>query len=439
MPYLNQPLKFTFYRSQFIFFTIILIIAFACKNKTEPNQKNTLLQDNKETVTVGADRLFSEFSHLIKNKKIALVSNHSGRLSNGTHLADTLANYPDTDLLVLFGMNYNIRTNDYSVPKDKEQDIDAETGIPKYSLYEHIHKPTPQMLKMVEVIIFDIQEVGARFYEHVNILGFVMEAAAENNIEVIVLDRPNPITATKTDGFVTDDEFLYKFGAFGKIPVIHGMTVGEIATLYNGEQILRNNNKAKLYVIEMKGWDRSMWLDDTGLKWVKPSPNLPSLESLITYTGTCLFEGLNISAGRGTDKPFQYIGAPWIDHAKVSNLLNDLNLKGVRFDTITFVPKKMPFHSRDPFLTGETCKGIFVDITNRDLFEPYKAGVAMVWAMNKAHPDQVEWNEEVMNRLVSSKRLENMIYNGALPNEIFKSWEAELAEFNQIRQRYLRY
>ena len=156
-------------------------------------------------------------------------------------------------------MHFNIRTNDYSLEKDKETDTDLETGLPKHSLYGTIHKPTSDMLKDVEVIIIDIQEVGARFYEHVNILGFVMEAVAENKIEVVVLDRPNPITGIKMDGFITDNEFLFTFGAYGKIPVIHGLTMGELARLYNGTGMLRNGVTAKLHVIEMKGWKRYMW------------------------------------------------------------------------------------------------------------------------------------------------------------------------------------
>lgn len=162
-------------------------------------------------VQVGADRLFSEYSHLIEGKRLALVSNHSGRLSDGSHIVDALFRYRGAQLKVLFGMQFNIRTNDYSIPRDKEKDIDKETGLVKYSLYGEIHKSTPEMLRDIDVIVFDMQEVGTRFYEHVNILGFVMEAAAENNIELVVLDRPNPMTGLKQDGFVPDDEFLYRF------------------------------------------------------------------------------------------------------------------------------------------------------------------------------------------------------------------------------------
>ena len=418
---------------------MIFIVLTSCNYTATAGKSKSSSPDSAQAVKVGADRLFSEFSHLIKDKKVALVSNHTGRLSNGTHLADTLFNYPHAELIALFGMSFNIRTNDYSLSKNKGKDIDLETGLPKYSLYGSSHKPTPEMLKGVEVIVFDIQEVGARFYEHINILGFVMEAAAENDIVVVVLDRPNPITGQKTDGFVTDDEFLYGFGAFGKVPVIHGMTMGELAKLYNGENMLRGKMQAKLHVVEMLGWKRSMWYNETGLKWIKPSPNLPTLESVLTYTGTCLFEGLNMSVGRGTEKPFEYIGATWADHDQAVSILNNLDLKGVVFDTITFIPKKMPFHSRDPYLSGEVCKGIYVRVLDRDLFEPYKTGIAMLWAIHKLHPDKMEWDQKTMNRLVATRRLENMIHGGAHPVYIFALWERELTKFKEMSQVYLLY
>ena len=420
----------------------IVVIHDSSVNKTSSNHKGKITELNYSdltTVKVGADRLFSEFSHLINGKKIALVSNHTGRLSNGIHLADTLYNYPHAELIVLFGMHFNIRTNDYSLSKDKEKDTDQETGLPKYSLYDSKHKPTPEMLKDVDVIVFDIQEVGARFYEHINILGFVMEAAAENDIEIIVLDRPNPITGLRMDGFITDDEFLFNFGSFGKVPVIHGLTMGELARLYNGENMLRGGIHPKLHVIEMLGWKRSMWFDQTGLKWIKPSPNLPTFESLLTYTGTCLFEGINVSVGRGTEKPFQYIGAPWVDNDQIASLLNNLDLKGVAFDTLTFTPKKMPFHSRDPYLVGKLCKGIYARIVDRDLFESYKIGIAMIWAIHKIHPDKMEWDKKTMNRLTATSRLEIMILGGARPSEIFALWEHELTEFKEMSQDYFLY
>jgi uncharacterized protein YbbC (DUF1343 family) len=207
------------------------------------------------------------------------------------------------------------------------------------------------------------------------------------------------------------------------------MTVAELARFYNGEQELRGGVRAKLHVVPMTGWRRSMWFDQTGLPWRKPSPNLLTLHSLLAYTGTCLFEALNVSEGRGTDKPFEYIGAPWLDHARAAALLNELGLRGVTFDTISFTPEQKSYHGRPPELAGELVKGISVRVTDRDAFEPYKAGVALVWAINKLHPEKLVWNDSVLERLTATRRLKTMILAGKAPAEIFASWQDELAAF----------
>lgn len=390
-------------------------------------------------VTVGADRLFAEFSHLIRGKKLALVSNHSGRLADGTHLADALHSYPDAQLLVLFGMEYDIRSNDYSAPRDAETSIDPGTGLEKHSLYGEHHKPTPRMLADVEVIIFDIQEVGARFYEHVNILGFIMEAAAESGIEVVVLDRPNPITGVKQDGFVADESALFRFGSYAPIPVIHGMTMGELARFYNGEKLLRGGLTARLHVVPMQGWTRATWYDETGLPWRKPSPNLLTLESVLAYAGTCVFEALNLSEGRGTDHPFEYIGAAWLEHERAAQLLNELGLTGVVFEPVVFTPEQKPYHGRPPALAGERLRGLRLRITDRDAFEPYKAGVAMLWAVNHLHPERLVWNDAVLDRLTATDRLKTMILTGERPEEIFAAWRPELDAFRARSAPYLMY
>ena len=390
-------------------------------------------------VTVGADRLFPEFSHLIRGKRLGLVSNHSGRLADDTHLADALHDYPDADLRVLFGMEYDIRSNDYSVARDPETAIDRRTGLKKHSLYGELHEPTREMLADVDVIIFDIQEVGARFYEHVNILAFVMEAAAENGIEVVVLDRPNPITGLKQEGFVTDASALYRFGSYAPIPVLHGMTVGELARFYNGERLLRGGRTATLHVVPMRGWSRKLWYDETGLAWRKPSPNLLTLTSLLAYTGTCLFEALNLSEGRGTDRPFEYVGAPWLDNVRAASLLNGLGLRGVVFDTVTFIPEQKPYLGRPPELAGERVRGVHVRITDRDAFEPYRTGISMVWAVHQLHSDRLVWNDAVLARLTATDRVKRMIVAGARPDAIAAAWEPEVRAFRQRSAPYLLY
>jgi uncharacterized protein YbbC (DUF1343 family) len=404
-----------------------------------PAARTAAPTSSPSAITVGADRLLPEFAHLVRGKRVALVSNHSGRLADGTHLADALHAFPDARLTVLFGMEFNIRSNDYSLPRDPETAIDPETGLLKHSLYGEHHKPTREMLGDAEVIVFDIQEVGARFYEHINILGFVMEAAAENGMEVVVLDRPNPITGLKQDGFVTDDSHLFRFGSYAAVPVIHGMTMGELARFYNGERLLRGGLAARLHVIPMQGWSRAMWYDETGLPGRKPSPNLLTLDSMLAYAGTCVFEALNLSEGRGTDRPFEYIGAPWLEHEEAARMLNGLGLPGVVFEPIVFTPEQKPFHGRPPKLTGERVRGLFVRVTDRDAFEPYRAGVAMLWAVHQLHADRLVWNDAVLERLTATPRLKTMILQGRRPHEIFASWQAELDAFRARSAPYLLY
>ena len=390
-------------------------------------------------VTVGADRLFTGYAHLIRGKRLALVSNHSGRLADGTHLADALHNYPHAQLRVLFGMEYDIRSNDYSVARDPEATIDRGTDLPKHSLYGEHHKPTPEMLGDAQVIVFDIQEVGARFYEHINILGFVMEAAAERGLEVVVLDRPNPVTGVRQDGFLPDDSALFRFGSYARVPVQHGLTMGELARMYNGERMLRGGRTAKLHVVPMVGWKRSMWYDETGLPWRKPSPNLLTLNSLLAYVGTCLFESVNVSEGRGTDNPFETIGAPWLDNAGMIKLLEGVGLRGVAFEPVTFTPEQKPYHGRPPELVGERLNGVRLRITDRNAFEPYRVGVAMLWAVHRLHPDRLVWNDAVLDRLAATTRLKAMIVGGRQPAEIFAAWGAEVEAFRARSEAYKLY
>lgn len=414
-----------------------LVLAQPSRDPAAPRIRNGVVEATP--VTVGADRLLTEYAHLVRGKRLALVSNHSGRLADGTHLADALHRYPHADLRVLFGMEYDIRSNDYSVPRDPERAIDRATGLPKYSLYGEHHMPTKEMLGDADVIVFDIQDVGARFYEHINILGFVMEAAAEHGLEVVVLDRPNPITGAKQDGFVTDSSARFRFGSYAPVPVVHGMTMGELARLYNGERMLRGGRTATLHVVPMRSWSRADWWDDTGLPFSKPSPNLPTPTSVLAYIGTCLFEALNVSEGRGSDRPFEYVGAPWLDNARAVELLNGLGLPGVVFRPVTFTPEQKPFHSRPPEYAGVELRGVYVDITDRDAFEPYKAGVALLWAVHRLHADRLVWNDAVLDRLTATPRLKAMLTSGARPEAIFAAWAPEVAAFGRVAAPYLLY
>ena len=249
---------------------------------------------------------------------------------------------------------------------------------------------------------------------------------------------PNPLNGITVDGFVADDKYLIHLAAC-KIPIRHGMTMGELAKLYVGEGFIRGGGSPKLHVIDMVGWKRNMWFDDTGLPWKKPSPNLLTLQSVIAYGGTCLFEGLNVSEGRGTDHPFEYIGAPWMDSRRVLELVSKLKLRGVKFEEVTFVPEKKPYLGRPPELNGEKCNGIYINVTNRDKFELYKAGVALVWAIHKVHADKLVWNDKVIERLTGTDRLLAMVRGGDSAHKIFNSWKDEVAAFKERRKLYLSY
>jgi uncharacterized protein YbbC (DUF1343 family) len=390
-------------------------------------------------VTVGADRILTEYAHLVTGKSVAVVANHSARLADGTHLVDALARHPGTRLRVLFGMEYDIRSNDYSAIRDGEVATDRTTGLPKYNLYGEHHKPSRESLEGVDVLVFDIQEVGARFYEHINILGFVMEAASELGIAVVVLDRPNPISGRTVEGFVTDPGALFRFGSYAPVPVVHGMTMGELARYYNGERLLRGGRQVALTVVPMVGWTRALWYDESGLAWRKPSPNLLTLSSLLAYVGTCLFEAVNVSEGRGTDAPFEQIGAPWLEHVRAVALLRDLGLPGVTFDTVTFTPVQQPYHGRPPELAGERLRGVRLRVTDRDRFAPYLTGVALLWAVHTLHADRLVWNDAVLDRLAATPRLKRMLQGGRTPREIATAWSDEVAAFRTRRAPYLLY
>jgi uncharacterized protein YbbC (DUF1343 family) len=215
--------------------------------------------------------------------------------------------------------------------------------------------------------------------------------------------------------------------------------MGELARLYNGERMLRGGRTATLHVVPMTGWRRSMWYDETGLDWRKPSPNLLTHSSVLAYVGTCLFESVNVSEGRGTDTPFEVVGAAWLDNAAMVTLLQGRGLRGVTFEPVTFTPEQKPYHGRPPKLVGERLNGVRMHITDRDEFEPYRVGVAMLWAVHRLHPDRLVWNDAVLDRLAATARLKAMIVGGKSPREIFAAWGPEVDAFRARSAPYRLY
>ena len=388
-------------------------------------------------VKTGADVLLESRFDLIKGKRVGLVTNHTAILSDGRHLADALRGHPDVDLVVLFGPEHGIRGDapDGAAIRDS---IDPAIGVPAYSLYGAIRKPTPEMLKSVDVLLFDIQDIGARFYTYISTMSYAMEAAAEQGIPFVVLDRPNPIRGSWAEGFLRVDS-LSSFVGLHPIPIAHGMTIGELASLFNGQKWLANGVSALLTVVQMENWDRNLWYDQTGLKWVRPSPNMASLQTAVVYPGTCLVEGTNLSEGRGTERPFEMLGAPFVDGARWAERLNAAGLPGVTFGPATFTPKAIPNVTNNPKYRNLECRGISIAVTDRDRFEPVRTGVHILAAAKELFADSLRWRQSSLDRLAGTADLRLRLEAGAAPEEIVAAWSEDVRHFLEMRRPYLLY
>ncbi|MBU0475508.1 MAG: DUF1343 domain-containing protein [Bacteroidetes bacterium] len=388
-------------------------------------------------VKVGADVLVSDNLNLIQNKRIGIVTNHSAVLSNGTHLVDTLTTLANVKVTTLFGPEHGIRGNapDGNTISDG---IDSKTKLPVYSLYGKIRKPTKEMLQNVDILIFDIQDIGARFYTFISTLYYTLEAAAENNIPIIVLDRPNPINGITVDGPIRTEEFK-SFVAIAQIPIQHGMTIGELANMFNNEKWLENEVKADLTVIKMKDWKREYLFSDCNLPWVVPSPNIPDLETAIIYPGMCLLEGVNVSEGRGTYAPFLTIGAPFINSNEVLAELKKLNISGIDIKPITFTPKSIENMSTSPKYKDIECYGLSLKITDSKNIMALRFGIELLYSIHKLYPNNFEFRNNWLDKLFGNTNLTEMLKNNSTPEEIFNTWENELSNFKTLREKYLLY
>ncbi len=382
-------------------------------------------------------------------KCIGVVSNHTGVTPELEHLVDVLYFKLRLDVRAIFAPEHGFR-GDMPEGFSVESYVDERTRLPVYSLYGVRLKPSKETLSEIDVLIYDIQDVGARFYTYISTLFYVLEAAGENDVEVIVLDRPNPITGNRVEGPILDKRYR-SFVGIWDIPVRHGMTVGELALLFNEEAGLNT----KLKVHRMIEWNRRMWFDETGLPWVPPSPNMPCLSTATVYPGTCLLEGTNISEGRGTTKPFELIGAPWIDNCRLVEELKSLPIKGVKFRPSTFIPRYRKYGE-------QLCRGLQIHVTDRNTLEPVKLGLAIVWAVKRIHPDELRFNVECyegtlgcsicgvggpstkpqaryyFDCLIGSDAVRELIEGGCEFKEVAKLCD-EVERFEKNRRKYLLY
>ncbi|HQJ46973.1 MAG TPA: DUF1343 domain-containing protein, partial [Ignavibacteriaceae bacterium] len=342
---------------------------------------------NFAQIITGADRLFSESQNLITGKNIGVVCNHTALLSNGTHLVDTLINLPNVTLKAIFTPEHGFKGSAEAGELVNKKSLYKK--VPVISLYGSERKPSKENLKDIDLLIFDIQDVGARFYTYISTLYNVVEAAGENNIPIIVLDRPNPIGGKYVDGPVLDENFK-SFVGIAPIPITHGMTVGELATFFVGEKLINNSDKVGLNVVKCKNWHREI-PNQFYSKWVSPSPNINYLETAFVYPGICLLEGTNISEGRGTQFPFLQFGAPFINSDDVISKLNLLKVEGAELQAVSFIPEDIDGMATNPKFKGQTCNGIKIKVTDPQKFESVKFGVKLLYVLNKLYGSKLNF------------------------------------------------
>lgn len=361
-------------------------------------------------------------------KRLGLITNHTGVDSAGRSGVDLLHASGAVKLVALFGPEHGIRGT--AAPGEKvSSGTDGRTGLPVYSLYGQTRKPTPEMLKDVDVLAFDIQDVGARPYTYVYTMALGMQAARDKGIPFVVLDRPNPIGGDAVEGNLLDPAFASFVGMY-PIPMRHGMTAGELAKMFND----RFGIGCELTVIPVANWRRGAWFDATGLPWIAPSPNLPRLEAAIRYPGTVLFEGTNLSCGRGTSHPFEQVGAPWLDPAKVIGAMNASGATGVTFEPVAF----MPTAPGDRKFDGQSCRGIRLVVRDRAAYQPVRTSVVLMQAIRATHPEQFQFLPSHLDRLAGTDRLRASVEAGTA-GDLLKEWERDAAQFRGAREPYLLY
>ena len=387
-------------------------------------------------VATGIDILVRDDFVLFKGKRVGVITNHTGRTKSGRHIVDALYNAEGVVLAAIFGPEHGVRGVE---PDGKAVDntVDPATGVPIYSLYGKTRRPTEDMIYSLDVLVFDIQDVGARFYSYIYTMALAMEVAALNDKKFVVLDRPNPITGTGVEGPMLEEGFESFVGKF-KLPVRHGMTIGELALMFKGEGWIKGADKLDLEIVRMEGWRRELWFDQTNVPWIKPSPSMSTLSTATLYPGTCFIEGTNLSEGRGTEFPFEKIGAPWIDGKLLANEMNELHLDGVIFEAIEFTPEAIIPFVPNPKYQDQICGGIRVRVIRRELFAPVKAGISLVSTLHKLYPENFKWSRTI-DRLYGSDKLRNSVDNGVPLENILGNYSDGVSEFLNLRTKYLLY
>jgi uncharacterized protein YbbC (DUF1343 family) len=385
-------------------------------------------------VQLGCERLLA--SRTLDGRRVGLVCNPASVDSRLVHAADRFASRPGTHLTALFGPQHGFRSDVQDNMIETRHGRDDVRRIPVYSLYSETREPTAKMLAGLDALVIDLQDVGSRIYTFIYTMANCLIAARRHGVKAIVCDRPNPIGGLAVEGPMLVHGYESFVGQY-PIPMRHGMTIGELARLFNGEFGIN----ADLEIVQMDGWRRDMYFDATGLPWVMPSPNMPTLDTAIVYPGSVLFEGTNVSEGRGTTRPFELLGAPWVTAERFAEAMNQAGLPGVHFRPAVFEPTFQK-HAKT------TCGGCQLHVTDRATFRPVETGVALIAAFRAADPGQFAWRpppyeyeaeKMPIDILAGSADLRGQIESGVSATEIARSWTLSVDAFLTARQKYLLY
>jgi uncharacterized protein YbbC (DUF1343 family) len=373
-------------------------------------------------VVTGIEAMKRDGFRQLSGRKVGVITNHTGVDNQGNRLIDLLHQAKGVEVVAIYSPEHGL----YGTKDEKIEDMaDPKTGLKVYSLYGKTRRPTTQMVKGIDTLVYDIQDVGARFYTYETTMAYGMEAAKEHGLKFVLLDRPNPITGVRVDGPVADKAHL-GFTAYGPIPVMHGMTLGELAKLDNEHFKIG----CDLTVVQMEGWKREMWWEETGLKWINPSPNMRSVTEAALYPGVCLLEASNVSVGRGTKWPFEIVGAPWINENALAKRLNAMELPGVKFTAVEFKPTESKHK-------GKQCGGVRISVKDRSKLKPVELGVVMAWTLHAMYQKEFEYDK--VHRLLQNSIVAEKIPTLLDPREARRLWERDLEEFMSVREKYLIY
>jgi len=391
---------------------------------------------NSKRIRPGIEVLLSDRLDLLQGQRIGLVCNQATVLPDLRHAADVFFEHPEIDLTTLFGPQHGIRGDVQDNMIETDHTVDKRTGLPIYSLYSETREPTDKMLADVDTIVFDLQDVGCRIYTFVYTMANCMRAAKRLGKRVVVCDRPNPLGGNAIEGNITEHEFKSFVGQF-EVPTRHGMTTGELARMFNEHFGIG----CELEVVKMDGWRRDMWGDETGLPWVLPSPNIPTVDTCVVFPATVHIEGTEMSEGRGTTKPFEINGAPFIDAYDWAAALEAYNFPGVAFRQTNFIPTFQK-------CAGRLCGGVQIHVTDREAFTPVTVGIAMIKTAYDLYTEHFEWKKDPyeyvfdqnpFDVVCGTDTIRKAIESGASLKEIEDSWADGLNGFAEARKPYLLY